>query len=145
MKRLFLGFALINVTLLSAQKFTIVIDGFKKNTKNNQVNYLEVVSNPDEQGTEFPINVVRKINVQDSTCTFYQFGVYVSTVKLISFLETESTYEFKMLDYDNNNDAVITYITLTKDLKHAYYYWYNKMQNVTKVEINTQFSVNIEN
>jgi hypothetical protein len=144
MKRLLLGFALINVTLLSAQKFTLVIDGFAKNIKNNQVDYSEVVSNPDQRGIEYSINIIRKLNLQDSTCTFYQFGVYVNTVKIINFHESTTTYEFKMLDYDENNNDVYTHIIITKDSKRAYYYWYNKIQNVTKTEIYTNFTVNIE-
>lgn len=144
MKKLTLIFALSYATLASAQTFTLNINSLKKNVKINQVDYLEVVSNPDKQGTEFPINAIRKLNLQDSTCAFYQFGVYVNTVKIIDFHESTTTYEFKMLDYDENNNDVYTYIILTKDLKHSYYFWYNKIQNVTKVEINTNFTVNID-
>lgn len=128
-----------------SQKFTLNVSENNLMTKSGFHNYGIVISEPDKDYSNLPTSTIHELNLNNNTSSFFFNGVFISIVKIIKFEETETTYNFTMLDYDTYGNDVITNMLINKDLSVAYFYWYNKISNTTKVEIKTKFYLTIEN
>lgn len=144
MKKLFLFLSTSFLTVSFSQTYTISVNSVKMHVKENLVSYQEAVDYPDQIMPDVFTSTKHVLDLKDSTSTFFNYGVHVSTVKIVNFTESDSTYEFTMLDFDSVGDAVYAYMIISKDFDTVYYYWYNAYQNATKVEIKTDFVVNFE-
>jgi hypothetical protein len=145
MKKLIVFLLVCSTFNAFSQTYTVLTSSVKMHIKQNQVAYQEAVAFPDQINPAAFTQTQHVLNLSDSTCSFYMFGVYINTVKIVKFQALDSTYEFTMLDYDVNGNDVYTYMIISKDFDMVYYYWYNVYQNATKVEIKTDFTVKFEN
>lgn len=109
--------------------------------KNYNVNYEDVVNSPDKVIDEVTTNTKHVLNTNDSTCSFYYHGVFVNTTKIVKFENKDNKLHFVMEDYDINGLTVYSNFVIDTTNNNVFYYWYNEIEKVTKVEIKTDFKV----
>jgi hypothetical protein len=105
------------------------------------VSYLDAVEFPDKIVDTSYTDTRHVLNLSDSTCSFYYYGVYVNTVSIIKFENVDNVLRFVMEDYDVNGLPVRSNFIIDMNTNSVFYYWFNEIQRVTKVEIKTSFKV----
>jgi hypothetical protein len=131
------------ITKFFSQKYTIDVSRVKMHTKSNNVNYEDVVDFPDEVIGEVTTSTKHILNIGDSTCSFYYHGIYINTVPIISFKNIGNVLYFTMADYDINGMPVYSNFVIDMNNNKIFYHWFNKIEKLTKVEIKTNFTINI--
>jgi len=131
------------ITKFFSQKYTIDVSSVKMHTKKNNVNYKDVVNFPDKVIDEVTTSTKHILNIGDSTCIFYYHGIYVNTVSIISFKNIDNVLYFTMADHDINGMLVYSNFVIDMNNNKIFYHWFNKFENLTKVEIKTNFTINI--
>lgn len=131
------------ITNLFSQKYTIEVSRVKTHIKNNNVNYEDVINSPDKIIDEVTTNTKHVLNISDSSCIFYYYGVYMNTVSVVKFKNDNSILYFTMVDHDVNGLPVYSNFIIDVINNNVYYYWYNEIEEVTKVEIKTDFKISV--
>ena len=131
------------VTNLFSQKYTIEVSRVKMHTKNSNINYEDVVNFPDKIIDEVTTSTKHILNIDDSTCSFYYHGIYVNTVPIVNFKNIGDILHFTMADYDINGLPVYSNFVIDNINNKIFYHWFNKIENVTKVEIKLDFKISI--
>lgn len=131
------------ITNLFSQKYMIEVKRVKMHIKNNNVNYEDVINSPDEIIDEVTTNTKHVLNINDSTCSFYYHGVYLNTVKIVEVENSDNKLHFVMEDYDINGLPVYSHFIIDANNNKVFYYWFNEIQQVTKVEIKTDFKISV--
>lgn len=141
MKRIFSIVAIIISTSVFSQTYTISVTQVKMHIMHGDVSYLDAVEFPDKIVDTTYTDTRHVLNLTDSTCSFYYHGVYVNTVSIVKFENNDNVLHFVMEDYDVNGLPVHSNFIIDMNNDAVFYYWFNEIQRVTKVEIKTDFKV----
>ena len=141
MKRIFSIVAIIISTSVFSQTYTISVTRVKMHIMHGNVSYLDAVEFPDKIVDTTYTDTRHVLNLTDSTCSFYYHGVYVNTVSIVKFENNDNVLHFVMEDYDVNGLPVHSNFIIDMNNDAVFYYWFNEIQRVTKVEIKTDFKV----
>jgi hypothetical protein len=141
MKTLFLSIAIIISTSVFSQTYTVSVTQVKMHITYGNVSYLDAVKFPDKIVDTTYTDTRHVLNLTDSTCSFYYYGVYVNTVSIVKFENVNNILHFVMEDYDVNGLPVHSNFTIDMNTNSVFYYWFNEIQRVTKVEIKTDFKI----
>jgi hypothetical protein len=141
MKRIFSIVAIIISTSVFSQTYTISVTQVKMHIMHGNVSYLDVIQFPDKIVDTTYTDTRHVLNLTDSTCSFYYHGVYVNTVSIVKFENNDNVLHFVMEDYDVNGLLVHSNFIIDMNNDAVFYYWFNEIQRVTKVEIKTDFKV----
>lgn len=143
MKKLFSIIAIIISTSVFSQIYTISVTHAKMHITHGNVSYLDAVEFPDKIVDTTYTDTRHVLNLTDSTCSFYYYGVYVNTVPIIKFENVNNVLHFVMEDHDVNGLPVRSNFIIDTVNNKVFYYWFNEIQRVTKVEIKTNFKVTV--
>ncbi len=141
MKCIFSIIAIIISTSVFSQTYTVSVTQVKMHIMHGNVSYLDAVEFPDKIVDTSYTDTRHVLNLSDSTCSFYYYGVYVNTVSIIKFENVDNVLRFVMEDYDVNGLPVRSNFIIDMNTNSVFYYWFNEIQRVTKVEIKTSFKV----
>ena len=141
MKRIFSIVAIIISTSVFSQTYTVSVSQVKMHIMHGNVSYLDAVEFPDKIVDTTYTDTRHVLNLTDSTCSFYYHGVYVNTVSIVKFENNDNVLHFVMEDYDVNGLLVHSNFIIDMNNDAVFYYWFNEIQRVTKVEIKTDFKV----
>lgn len=142
MKTLFFFFVFcFSISNIHSQIYSIDVSRVKMYIKNYNVSYKDVIYSPDKIIDTVFTNTRHILNMNDSTCSFYYHGVHVNTVPIIKFENVNNVLHFVMEDYDVNGLPVRSNFIIDMNNDAVFYYWFNEIQQVTKVEIKTNFKV----
>ena len=145
MKKLFSIIAIIISAPIFSQIYTISVTQVKMHITHGNVAYLDAVEFPDKIVDTTYTDTRHVLNLTDSTCSFYYHGVYVNTVSIVKFENIDNVLHFVMEDYDVNGLLVRSNFIIDMNNNAVFYYWYNEIQRVTKIEIKTNFKVTLDN
>jgi hypothetical protein len=135
--------SLFIITNFFSQKYTIDVSRVNMHTKNNNINYEDVVTFPDKIIDEVITRTTHVLNISDSTCSFYYYGIYVNTIQIVSFKNLGDVLYFTMADYDINGLPVYSNFVIDTNNNKIFYHWFNEIENVTKVEIKIDFTISV--
>jgi hypothetical protein len=141
MKRIFSIVAIIISTSVFSQTYTVSVSQVKMHIMHGNVSYLDAVEFPDKIVDTTYTDTRHVLNLTDSTCSYYYHGVYVNTVSIVKFENNDNVLHFVMEDYDVNGLPVRSNFIIDMNTNSVFYYWFNEIQRVTKVEIKTDFKV----
>ncbi|CAB4160357.1 hypothetical protein UFOVP723_151 [uncultured Caudovirales phage] len=141
MKRIFSIVAIIISTSVFSQIYTVSASQVKMHITHGNVSYLDAIEFPDKIVDITYTNTLHVLNLSDSTCSYYYHGVYVNTVLIIKFENVNNVLHFVMEDHDVNGLPVRSNFIIDMNNNAVFYYWFNEIQRVTKVEIKTDFKV----
>ena len=141
MKCIFSIIAIIISTSVFSQTYTVSVTQVKMHIMHGNVSYLDVIQFPDKIVDTTYTDTRHVLNLSDSTCSFYYYGVYVNTVPIIKFENVDNVLHVVMEDYDVNGMLVRSNFIIDITNNNVFYYWYNEIEKVTKVEIKTDFKV----
>jgi len=141
MKRIFSIVAIIISTSIFSQTYIISVSQVKMHIMHGRVSYLDAVEFPDKIVDTTYTDTRHVLNLTDSTCSFYYYGVYVNTVSIVKFENVNNILHFVMEDYDVNGLPVHSNFIIDMNTNSVFYYWFNEIQRVTKVEIKTDFKI----
>lgn len=136
---LFLSLSLFSVS----QIYIVSVSQVKMHIKYGYVSYLDAVNFPDKIIDDVETDTKHVLNLVDSTCSFYYHGVYVNTVPIIKFQNDDGVLQFTMEDYDINGLTVRSNFVIDTVNNNIFYYWFNEIKKVTKVEIKTKFKIQL--
>ncbi len=141
MKCIFSIVAIIISTSVFSQIYTVSASQVKMHITHGNVSYLDAIEFPDKIVDITYTNTLHVLNLSDSTCSYYYHGVYVNTVPIIKFENVNNVLHFVMEDHDVNGLPVHSNFIIDMNTNSVFYYWFNEIQRVTKVEIKTDFKV----
>ena len=141
MKCIFSIVAIIISTSVFSQIYTVSASQVKMHITHGNVSYLDAIEFPDKIVDITYTNTLHVLNLSDSTCSYYYHGVYVNTVPIIKFENVNNVLHFVMEDHDVNGLPVRSNFIIDMNNNAVFYYWFNEIQRVTKVEIKTDFKV----
>jgi len=144
MKKLFLIVAIIISTSGFSQTYTVSVTRVKMHITHGNVSYLDAIAFPDKIVDTTYTDTRHILNLTDSTCSFYYHGVYVNTVSIVKFENIDNVLHFIMEDYDPNGMPVRSNFIIDMNNNAVFYYWFNEIQRVTKVEIKTDFKIDVK-
>jgi len=144
MKKLILSLAVLISTVSFSQVITITATECEMHIKAGNVSYATALTSPEVIIEPRSTNTTYILNFQDSTAKFFHYDRVLSVAKIIDIKQSKSKIEVTMLDSTNLGTKIYTYIIIDQIYDQIYYYWYNTISDVTKVETKTKFTLDIQ-
>lgn len=125
--------------LSQAQVYRISVSSYQLFAKIGVVNFQEVLATAEEISITREANTKHVLDFEKNTCSYYFFGIYVNTVTIINREIKDNLEIITLQDYDSEGSPVLAYFAIDSERNQLFYYWYNAIQNITKVESKKEF------
>jgi len=125
--------------LSQAQVYRISVSSYQLFAKKGVVDFQEVLATAEEISITREASTKHVLDFEKNTCSYYFFGIYVNTVTIINREIKDNLEIITLQDYDSEGSPVLAYFAIDSERNQLFYYWYNAIQNITKVESKKQF------
>ena len=126
--------------LSQAQVYTISVSSYQLLVKKGDVDFHEVLASADEISMPKEASTKHVLDFEKNTCSYYFFGNYVNTVAIVNREKKDNLEIITLQDYDSEGSPVLAYFVIDSERNQLLYYWYNAIQNATKVESKKEFT-----
>lgn len=125
--------------LSRAQVYTISVSSYQLLVKKGDVDFHEVLASAEEISSLKEAHTKHILDFEKNICSYYFFDNYVNTVAILNREKKDNLEIITLQDYDSEGSPVLAYFVIDSERNQLFYYWYNKIQNVTKVESKKEF------
>jgi hypothetical protein len=128
------------LTFLSqAQVYTITISSYQLFAKKGVVDFQEALVSAEEISSLKEAHTKHILDFEKNTCSYYFFDNYVNTVAIVNREKKDNLEIITIQDYDLEGAPVLAYFVIDSERNQLFYYCYNAIQNITKVESKKEF------
>lgn len=145
MRNLFfiLGTALIQSVVFS-QVVSIKVKQTQPYVKYIETTAADVLANPEWVGYKEPVNCEYVLDLNKMTSTFYDNGVFGSTLKFKSMSKSGDNVRIKLIDKDSEFGVQFkTEFNYNVKLGTSSYTWYNEYGDYTRTQKNTMATITV--
>ena len=125
--------------LSRAQVYTISVSSHQLFAKKGMVDFQEALASAEEISSLKEAHTKHILDFEKNTSSYYFCDNYVNTVAIVNREKKDNLEIITLQDYDSEGSPVLAYFVIDSERNQLFYYWYNAIQNITKVESKKEF------